>query len=131
MHLSAPLQASGEAHYTDDIPQQEGELYGGLVMSTHAHAEISVDWSPALLIDGCHGFVSVQDVPGSNQTGVFGDEKVFAEDRVTHFGQVIGMVLAEDRLIAERAAKLVQVSYTDLKSVITIEVRCTTTVMFG
>ena len=123
MKLSAPLQATGEARYTDDMPAQEGELYAELVMSTHAHAKISVDWSVALQVDGVQDYVTVEDVPGSNTTGYMGDEKVFADGEVTHFGQVIGMVLADDRIIAQRAAKLVHVSYTDLPSIITIEVR--------
>lgn len=123
MHLSAPLQASGEAHYTDDLPRQDGELYAGFVMSTHAHAKISVDWSHALSMEGVRGYVTVDDVPGSNMTGLFSDEKVFADGEVTHFGQIIGMVLAENQMLAQRAAKLVEVSYTDLPSIITIEVR--------
>ena len=49
-------------------------------------------------------------------------EVVFADGEVTHIGQVIGMVLAENRMIARRAAKLVKVSYTDLPSIITIKV---------
>ena len=122
MHLSAPLQASGEAHYTDDIPKQEGELYAGLVISTHAHAKITVDWSLILHLDEVHGYVAVEDVPASNVTGLFADEKVFADGEVTHFGQIIGMVLADNQLIAQRAAKLVKVTYTDLPSIITIEV---------
>jgi xanthine dehydrogenase molybdopterin-binding subunit B len=28
------LQASGEAQYTDDIPKQQGELYGAFVTTT-------------------------------------------------------------------------------------------------
>lgn len=123
MHLSAPLQASGEAHYTDDIPKQAGELYAGLVMSTHAHAKILIDWSCALEIDGVEGYVAVEDVPGSNMTGIHDDERVFADGEVTHFGQIIGMVLAESQILAQRAAKLVKVSYTDMPSIITIEVR--------
>lgn len=123
MHLSAPLQASGEARYTDDIPKQEGELYAGLVMSTHAHAKISVDWSPAICVEGVQGYVAVEDVSGSNAAGLFNDEKVFADGEVTHFGQIIGMVLADNQLIAQRAAKLVKVSYADMSSIITIDVR--------
>lgn len=125
MHISAPLQASGEARYTDDIPKMHGELYAGLILSTHAHAEISVDWTQALCLDGVWGHVSVQDVPGSNQTGLFNDEVVFADGKVTHFGQVIGMVLAENQMLAQRAARLVEVTYSDLPAVITIEVRIT------
>ena len=86
MKLSAPLQATGEARYTDDIPAQEGELYAGLVMSTHAHAKISVDWSVALQVDGVQDYVAVEDVPGSNITGYMGDEKVLADGEVAHFG---------------------------------------------
>ena len=123
VHLSAPLQASGEARYTDDLPKQEGELYAGLVMSTHAHAKILVDWSPALSVVGVKGYVTVQDVPGSNVTGLHNDEKVFADGEVTCFGQIIGMVLAENKILAQRAAKMVKLSYTDMESVITIEVR--------
>lgn len=122
MHKSALVQASGEARYVDDIPQQEGELHAGLVMSTHAHAKISVDWSPALSVDGVHGYVTAEDVPGSNRTGLCDDEFVFADGEVVHFGQVIGMVLADNKILAQRAAKLVKVSYTDLPTVITIEV---------
>ena len=122
MHLSAPLQASGEAHYTDDIPKQAGELYAGLVLSTHAHAKISTDWSLALKVDGVEGYVAVGDVPGSNTTGLHDDERVFADGEVTHFGQIIGMVMAKNQIIAQRAAKLVKVSYTNMPSIITIEV---------
>jgi xanthine dehydrogenase/oxidase len=124
MHLSAPLQASGEARYTDDIPKQTGELYAGLVSSTHAHAKFTVDWSSSLKVDGVEGYASVEDVPGSNSTGLYNDEMVFADGEVTHFGQIIGMVLARNQMVAQRAAKLVKVSYTDLPSVITIEVSC-------
>ena len=123
MHMSAPVQASGEACYIDDIPKTAGELFAGLVLSTHAHAEISVDWGPALCLDRVWGHVSVKDMPGSNLTGRIDDEKVFADGKVTHFGQIIGFVLAENKMLAQRASKLVKVTYTDLPSVITIEVR--------
>ena len=43
MHLSAEKQASGEAHYTDDMPRLEGELYAGLVLSERAHAKFVLD----------------------------------------------------------------------------------------
>ena len=122
MHMSALLHASGEARYTDDIPHQEGELHAGLVMSTHAHANISVDWTGINNVDGIHGYVAVEDIPGSNMTGIHGDEMVFADGNVTHIGQVIGMVLASNQILAQQATKLVQVSYTDLPAVITIEV---------
>lgn len=129
MHLSALSHATGEARYTDDIPKMAGELYAGLVLSTHAHANFTVDWSPALSLEGVWGHVTAQDVPGSNKTGMYTDEEVFADRKVTHFGQIIGMVLAKNQMLAQRAANLVRVSYSDLPAIITIEVRVTTTVV--
>ena len=54
----------------DDIPPTEGELYAGLVLSTHPHANITVDWSEAVKLPGVKGYVGVADVPGSNATGM-------------------------------------------------------------
>ena len=56
MHLSAPLQATGEARYVDDMPRLEGELYAGLVMSTRAHAKITVDYDEAVKMEGVAGY---------------------------------------------------------------------------
>ena len=45
MHLSALQQATGEGAYIDDLPQLEGELYAGLVISERAHAKFTMDCS--------------------------------------------------------------------------------------
>ncbi|XP_064390120.1 xanthine dehydrogenase/oxidase-like isoform X2 [Halichondria panicea] len=121
MHLSALQQASGEARYMDDIPPTEGELYAGLVLSTHPHANITVNWSEAVKLPGVKGYVGVADVPGSNATGPWLDEVVFADGKVNLIGQVIGLIVAESQPLAQRACKLVIVTYQDLPSVITIE----------
>lgn len=92
MHLSALQQATGEARYTngwkailmasasvyahtrytDDIPHIDGELYAGLVMSTRPHANISVDYSEAVKMEGVAAYIGAQDVPGSNYIGKLG-----------------------------------------------------------
>ncbi len=50
------------------------------------------------------------------------DEVVFADGKVNLIGQVIGLIVAESQPLAQRASKLVTVTYQDLPSVITIEV---------
>ena len=51
------------------------------------------------------------------------DEPVFADGKVISFGQIIGLVLATDKPLAQRAARAVRVTYEDIRpSVITIEV---------
>ena len=68
-------------------------------------------------------FVCAKDVPGSNDgTGVFGDEEVFRKKRVTSIGQIIGIVLAKNKELAQKYAKKVKVNYTRLEAVLTIEV---------
>ncbi|XP_022094633.1 xanthine dehydrogenase/oxidase-like [Acanthaster planci] len=123
-HQSALKQATGEALYVDDLPTIKGELYLGLVLSKKAHANIlSVDTSAALAVDGVHAFVDVGDVPGSNELGAtpIQDDLLFAEKEVTCVGQVIGVVVADNKDIAQRAARLVEVRYDELPAIITIE----------
>lgn len=57
--------------YLDDIPHIQGELYAGLVLSSHTHANITVDYSEAVKMEGVKGYVGVEDVPGSNITGEY------------------------------------------------------------
>nr|XP_030713872.1 xanthine dehydrogenase/oxidase isoform X1 [Globicephala melas] len=121
-HLAAALQASGEAVYCDDIPRYENELFLRLVVSTRAHAKIkSIDISEARKVPGFVCFLSADDIPGSNETGLFNDETVFAKDKVTCVGHVIGAVVANTPEHAQRAAHGVKVTYEDLPAIITIE----------
>lgn len=124
VHASALKQASGEAIYCDDIPSPAGELYAGLVLSTRSHAEIvSVDPTEALKYEGVHGFFGAKDLtPEQNKHGMIDDEEIFASKKVTSQGQVIAIVVADDQLIAQKAARKVKVEYKNLEPVIvTIE----------
>ena len=68
-------------------------------------------------------FISASDVPGSNDgTGVCGDEQVFRASSVTSVGQIMGIVLAKSKTLAQSYAKKVKVNYTPLEPVLTIEV---------
>ena len=56
---------------------------------------------------------------------------MFADGKVISFGQIIGIVLATNKPLAQRAAKAVRVTYEDIQpSVITIEVTNYTLVTF-
>ncbi|XP_073682885.1 xanthine dehydrogenase/oxidase isoform X1 [Garra rufa] len=120
MHLSALKQATGEAIYCDDIPCYENELHLALVTSTKAHALIkSIDTSDAMAVPGVVAFVSARDIPGSNMTGpVVYDETVFADDKVTCVGHIVGAIVADTQAHAQRAAKAVKISYEELQPVI-------------
>ncbi|KAI4462156.1 xanthine dehydrogenase [Holotrichia oblita] len=125
VHVSAYKQASGEAIYCDDIPRFENELYIAFVLSTKPHATITaIDATEALAIEGVQGFFSAKDLePSSNAIGtIIHDEEVFVSRKVTAQGQIIAAIVADDQLIAQKAARKVKVGYEELEPVIiTIE----------
>uniref|UniRef100_K3WID5 Xanthine dehydrogenase n=1 Tax=Globisporangium ultimum (strain ATCC 200006 / CBS 805.95 / DAOM BR144) TaxID=431595 RepID=K3WID5_GLOUD len=127
MHKSAYLQVSGEAVYTDDIPNMSDTLHGALVLSTCAHGIIkSIDPSEALAMEGVHEFfdASVFDTArlGSNKIGpVVKDEECFASEKVVCVGQPVGIIVADTHDLAMAASEKVKVVYEELPSVITIQ----------
>ncbi|CAI6331447.1 unnamed protein product [Periconia digitata] len=123
-HLSALKQCTGEAEYIDDMPHFGQELYGGLVLSSKAHAKIlSIDYEPALAMPGVVGYIDKNDLPeGQNIWGsIRKDEPFFADGEVRHHGQVIAMIYAETALQAQAAARAVAIQYEPLPAILTID----------
>ncbi|BDA48926.1 probable indole-3-acetaldehyde oxidase [Coccomyxa sp. Obi] len=113
MKERALLQASGEALYTDDMPEQKNSLFAAFVGSTEALAVIKgVDASAALALPGVVAYIGADDVPGVNKAATGDAELLFATDKVEWVGQPIGLIVAESRALATRAAALVQVDYS-------------------
>lgn len=123
--VSALLQTTGEAQYTDDIPVQKNELFGCLVLSTKARAKIlSIDFTPALDIPGVVDYVSAKDLlnPESNWWGApVSDEVYFAVNEVITDGQPLGMIVATSARLAEAGSRAVKVEYEVLPAILTIE----------
>jgi xanthine dehydrogenase/oxidase len=123
-HISALKQNTGEAQYVDDMPPQDRELYGVMVLSSRAHAKlVEVDWSPALGPGLALGYVDKNSIPKeANLWGsVVKDEPFFADGKVFSHGQPIGLVYAETALRAQAAARAVRIVYEDLPAILTID----------
>ncbi|KAL3874744.1 hypothetical protein ACJMK2_037715 [Sinanodonta woodiana] len=123
-HVAAIKHVTGEAIYVDDMPRFENELYLAFVLSTKSHADIvSVDTSEAFKVPGVVDYISEKDIPGAKMYGIIihDDDYVFAIDKVTTQGQVIGAVVADTQAHAQLAAKLVKVEYREHPAVITIK----------
>ncbi|PVH89172.1 xanthine dehydrogenase [Cadophora sp. DSE1049] len=123
-HLSSLKQNTGEAEYIDDMPPQNRELFGALVLSNRAHAKlVEVDWTPALGPGLALGYVDKNSIP--KEANVWGsvvkDEPFFADGEVFSHGQPIGLVYAETALQAQAAARAVKIVYEDLPTVLTID----------
>ncbi|MCO5599282.1 hypothetical protein L7F22_053383 [Adiantum nelumboides] len=123
MHLSAKLQVTGEAEYTDDIPMPPSGLHAALVLSTKPHARIiSIDASELESIPGLEGLFTAKDIPGGNDIGaIIADEELFATSVVTCVGQAIGIVVADTLENAKAAVQKVKVEYEELPAVLSIE----------
>ncbi|MBT3067370.1 xanthine dehydrogenase molybdopterin binding subunit [Rhodoferax sp. U11-2br] len=121
-HESARAQIAGAAPYIDDLPELRGTLYAAPILSTVAHGRINeIHTAAALALPGVVAIVLASDVPGDPMLAAFaGDEPVFARDTVQHIGQVIGLVVANDVMLARRAARLVKLDITPLPAILTV-----------
>ncbi len=106
--------ALGDRSYIDDL-RPEGLLHGALHLSEHARADVlSIDTSAAEAIEGVVAVFTGADVPGELRVGIiYTDWPVFIPEggRTSYVGDVLAIVVAEDRATARRAAEAVQVTY--------------------
>lgn len=98
-------------------------LYGQAVYSEHAYAEIlSIDTSRAYEVEGVELVITYKDVPGINRFGGrVRDQEVLREKFVKYRGDMVAVVFANSKKIAEKAASLVDVEYKVLQGIFTIE----------
>ncbi|MFD1555510.1 xanthine dehydrogenase molybdopterin binding subunit [Paraburkholderia silviterrae] len=125
-HESADLHVSGEARYTDDIPELHGTLHAALGLSRHAHARIAaLDLARVRAMPGIVAVLTAADIPGENNCGpVLHDDPVLAHDEVQYLGQPVFAVIATSHALARRAAALAAsndvVRYEPLEPVLSI-----------
>ncbi|GBD85075.1 putative xanthine dehydrogenase subunit D [bacterium BMS3Abin02] len=106
--------ALGERGYVDDM-RVPGLLHGALRLVDHARADVlRIDTSAAESLDGVAAVYTGSDVPGELRVGlIHKDWPVFIPEggRTSYLGDVLAIVVAETRDIAERAAGLVDAEY--------------------
>lgn len=106
--------ALGDRGYIDDIVLP-GMAHGALRLADHARATVtSIDTSPALAIDGVVAVYTAADVPGALRTGIIHiDWPCFIPvgGRTSYLGDVLAIVIAEDRLTALAATEVIEVGY--------------------
>lgn len=107
-HESAVLHVTGEARYTDDLPELQGTLHLALGLSPHAHARIvALDLDSVRRAPGVVAVLSAADIPGVNNCGpVIHDDPILAAYEVCYVGQAVFAVVATSHELARRAAAL-------------------------
>ncbi len=119
-----PALLSGRGRYGDDLPVAVGTLQAHVIRSPHAHAEIvRIDAARALAHDGVWAVITGEEVRkltdpflAAVKTPV--RQWALAVERVRYVGEPVALVVAENRYIAEDAAKLVAIDYEPLAAVI-------------
>lgn len=124
--LEGILQASGKSSYINDTPSMAHELYAAFVIATKPRTVIKeVDVTEVLNIPGVVQFISAGNIPGSNSFMPYAgtskhylpygeeEEEIFCTGKVLFHGQPVGLILAETLELANRAAKLVRIEYSE------------------
>src|SRR5215471_2506310 len=95
-HESAHLHVTGEAVYTDDIPEVRGTLHAAIGTSARSHARIrSLELARVLGAPGVVAVMTAGDVPGHNDCGpIVADDPIFATTVVQYVGQSLFAVAA-------------------------------------
>ncbi|WP_238368848.1 xanthine dehydrogenase family protein molybdopterin-binding subunit, partial [Mesobacterium pallidum] len=115
-------KVTGRARYGADFALP-GMLHAAVVRSPHAHAKIlKIDATKALALDGVKAVVTRADFPG----GLTGEdwnlqENTIAGEKALYDGHAVAAVAATSKLLAEEAARLIEVTYEVLPHVIDVD----------
>ena len=126
-HLSSAEHCSGESVFIDDIPKYINELQLFPVQSKVAHGKIKkICTDKAFSIPGVFGWISAKDVPGKNfwsiaeiENGV-SDEELFPFETVQYFGQIVGVIAADNVAAGESAVKAVDIEYEENEPILNV-----------
>ena len=126
-HESAALHVSGEAAFTDDMPELRGTLYAAIVTSPIAHGRLigphnGVDKAALMREHGVVAVYTAEDIPGENNCGpIVHDDPFLAPDEVNFIGQAVAVVVAREMVYAREAASRAKLNIEPLPAIITIE----------
>jgi len=112
--------ALGDRGYVDDI-RIDGMLHASLHLTKHARAKvIGIDSSKALAMSGVTAVFTAADVPGELMVGIiYKDWPVMIpiDGYTSYAGDVLAVVVAQDRITARAAAELIEVEYEVLQPI--------------
>jgi 2-furoyl-CoA dehydrogenase large subunit len=117
----------GRGQYGDDVGVKPGTLHAAIVRAPHAHAILKrIDASRAERAPGVRAVLTGADIAAWSKPFVVGVKApmemwALAMDRVRYVGEPVAVVVAESRYLAEDAADMVTVEYTQLPAVTTID----------
>ncbi len=116
----ASALALGDRAFIDDL-RPAGLLHGAVHLAAHARADvIAIDTEAAAAEPGVVAVFTAADIPGELRSGlIHKDWPTFIPvgGRTSYLGDVLALVVAEDRVTARRAAQLIEVTYEALRPI--------------
>ncbi len=113
----------GEGRFIDDLEPVPHAWHAAIVRSQLAHANVTVDPTAALAVDGVLGVLTGADVvrlskpfPAAIDSPI--PHYAAAAGTARYVGEPLAVVVARDRYVAEDAAELVAVDYEPLDPVV-------------
>lgn len=108
---------TGEAAYVSDMALP-GMLHAKVLKSPHARAKIiEIDTSKAKALPGVRAVVTGAEL--DYRVGLYlVDKYILAKGEVRHYGEAVAAVAADDLITAEKAVKLIDVTYDVLPAVL-------------
>lgn len=99
-----------------------GMLYGKVLYSPHAHAEIlGIDASKAERAKGVRAVLTGKDTPIHRSGMMIDDRHVLCHERARFVGDAVAVVVADSEDAAEEARDLIQVEYRELPALFDAE----------
>ena len=118
-------KVTGRAKYGVDV-QMTGLLFGQVLRSPHAHAQIkSIDVSKALAYPGVRAVVTANEMPLTPMADLdrskrFASDNLMAQTKALYKGHAVAAVAASSQHIADIAADLIEVQYDVLPPMIDV-----------
>jgi len=122
-HDSAQGHVTGTAHYIDDLPRREGELYVNFVGAPIASGMLrSINLDEARAVPGVVCLLTHNDLRGPNHFGpIISDEPFLVETEISYIGQPIVVIGAESAAAAQQARQLVVLDCEERPAVLSID----------
>ncbi len=119
-HDSAHLHVTGQAAYTDDLPEPRDLLHLAVGMSAQPHARLKhIDLEAVLATDGVVDVCTADDIAGENNFGgIVHDDPILAPGEVQYVGQAVFSVAASSVDAARRAARKANIDYESLEAIL-------------
>ena len=115
-------KVTGQAKFADDY-NYPNQLYAAMIRIPVSHADIkSIDYTEALNTGFVETTCDSKDIIGAKKVGpIRKDQPIFCDEKVVTSGDVVAMIVGENKYELKQAVKRVKVEYEEVPILTDIE----------